>query len=1449
MIRIRSIVVLIFLLLLVVFQGLGSNEQNLSHRFQYLTIENGLPQNTVDDILCDSQGFMWFATWGGLCRFDGYGFETFRPDESETGLSSHFVYALAEDNRSQLWIGTLNGPILYDLNLGEFVRVSVDGMDLSALPVKDIYCSGNRIWLAAADSGLVILEQKDHHRFSLAGRFSGQSTDEDFGSVFTICHLDQDRILIGTSQGAFLFSEQAIKQIVHAGLRRLTMGQSIISAYYSPQKELWLGSNNPLFRMNNNLELISAYYHSPYDKTSLAHGTVNSVCSDARGNILVGTLGGLCIFDEKTNQFVRITDRQGEQAQLNNVFVNSLFADEKGVVWIGTDKGGINRYNIFENSFNSIGYSLADRNSLSHPTVNSIFREKNRLWVGTAGGGLNLIETDQLNSVSHFKYDPSNATGISSDFISSIIKGPDGKIYIGTWGTGINCKADNSENRFEHFLSSDGPNDLSNNFISVLYNDPRGYILIATEGGLNLFDPQSRHFSRFPTDSTGNGLSEVGCIELDHKGYYWAGTRKGLFRFSMEKAVPGTIQFKPGEVMRFLYNHSDHNSIPGNFITALKEDSKGQMWLGTYGNGIAKVKTAPGGNFLFETYSQSDGLSNNVIYSIEEDKTGLLWISSDNGLSAFDPVSKRFVSYYERDGLMNNQYYWSASFADKDGNLYFGGVNGLNYFDPARINEYVFENHVVFTNLKVFNSVVRPCEERHGHLVMNKPLYMSDTITLSYRDNVFSIEFSALDYAVPEKISYAYMMDGVDNDWVYVNADRRFATYTNLRGGEYLFKVRCTNSAGDWSEAISVLKVRIIPPFYATNWFRIIAMIVIMLLVMAYVRWSTINLIQQKKKLEKLVSERTLKIEEQKEVLVAQSFSLKENNQILEQRQNLIEGQKAELEAKNAEIMAQRDQLIELNEQVQNANQLKLRFFTNISHEFRTPLTLIIDPIQSLIDRLKEDKKSVETLRMIDRNAQRLLHLINQLMYFRRIENNQVVLHAEEADMVGFVEDIFNSFRDLAFHQHIDFQFFSQDSPDPVWIDKEKMENILYNLLSNAFKFTPTGGRIVVQVRFEQDIKPDLTICKLQVEDSGIGIDNQHLDLIFDRFYQVGKTGKSTITGSGIGLSLTRELVEALRGTISVESEAGKGTTFRLNIPCSKAHFNTEELVSSTDYQGPTIDNQVALLTEELLVLEEVDGKTDFESGDRHKPLILIAEDHSDLRKFLIHNLSDEYRVIGVGDGKEGTNMATRYTPDLIISDVMMPFVDGIEFCQRIKTNIQTSHIPVILLTAKALTENWIEGLETGADDFIPKPFNLDVLKARIKNLIENRKRMIRLFSKDLCPDIEKVTTTTLDEEFLQKTYTILDRFYIQPEFSVEDFAREMCISKSLLYKKLKSLTGMSISDYVNNYKIKKSLVLLREGRLNVSDIAFHVGFNDPKYFSRVFRKFVGMTPTAYAGE
>jgi signal transduction histidine kinase/CheY-like chemotaxis protein len=689
-------------------------------------------------------------------------------------------------------------------------------------------------------------------------------------------------------------------------------------------------------------------------------------------------------------------------------------------------------------------------------------------------------------------------------------------------------------------------------------------------------------------------------------------------------------------------------------------------------------------------------------------------------------------------------------------------------------------------------------------------------------------------------------MEGVDQNWVTVTPDRRFATYTNLSGGEYRFIVKAANSDGLWTAEPTVLQITINPPFWQTNWFRLAAVLALAFLVIAYIRSRTRFLHEQKRKLEIQVRERTTQIEEQKEKLQEQSGRLQQSNHELADRQILIEGQKIELENQNHLIAEQRDEVIELNQKVSLINQLRLRFFTNISHEFRTPLTLILDPIESLMNKLEGDKDSIQTLKLINRNAQRLLHLINQLMNFRRIETGKIELRVAQGDLPGFLNEIFVSFQDLANHQRINYTFSAENIPQQSWFDPEKLENIFYNLLSNAFKFTPEGGQIALKVKFCDQSELQFPCVRIDICDSGKGIASEHLPYLFDRFYQAESSADNRQKGSGIGLALTQELVQAMHGRISVESKINHGSTFSVMLPYRSEDFTENELDLTASIQAINLQSKVDVISEEILRTDLTEDSEPLQV-DKSKPLILIVEDNYDLRNFVMHSMNTEYRVMGAENGKEGFELAKKYTPDLIISDIMMPVMDGLELCSRLKKELHTSHIPVILLTAKAMIEHWIEGLETGADDYIPKPFNLKILHLKISNLIESRKRLRQLFSRGDNPSPEESTSNQIDQQFIARAYTIIEKYLREEEFSVDQFAREMMVSKSLLYKKIKAISGYSIVDFVNMYKLRKAASRLATNpQLNISEIAFEVGFNDAKYFSRIFRKVFGVTPSEY---
>jgi signal transduction histidine kinase/DNA-binding response OmpR family regulator len=706
-------------------------------------------------------------------------------------------------------------------------------------------------------------------------------------------------------------------------------------------------------------------------------------------------------------------------------------------------------------------------------------------------------------------------------------------------------------------------------------------------------------------------------------------------------------------------------------------------------------------------------------------------------------------------------------------------------------------------------------------------------------------------------------MQGFNDNWSYVDSKRRFVSYTNLPGGDYTFMVMSSQD-GKWDSEPVMLHITIIPPVWKNSWFRIIFFLLILSGILLYIRYRIYSLKKQKQKLERLVNERTTKIEEQKVELLDQAENLKESYLQLEKRQDLIKGQKQQLEIQNTQILEQRDKLINLNKKVQQVNQQQLNFFTYISHEFRSPLTLITTPLEQIISDKETDNLTGNKLQLIYRSAQRLLHLVNQLMDIRKVETGKIDLKTDWGDLISFIHNISRSFTGLASQREIKFGVSSAVSTLKMYFDRDIIENIIYNLLSNAFKYAPDHGEInlyiepvtaddlpeheiaVIDKQYNRHLEINSYI-KICISDSGPGIPADKIRDIFKRFYRLPSIHK--VQGSGIGLYLTKEMVKAHKGLLYVNSVIGKGSSFSVFIPRNRDYLLPDEIINDVQIDkeskitSPDLPITAYARYSEGLHYEDVINK------NNKLPVLLIVDDDPELTSYLKGHLDNSYQVLLAENGKDGFAKAGKYSPDLIISDIMMPEMDGLEFCNLIKNDIHTSHIPLILLTARAEVENFIEGFETGADDYISKPFNISLLDIKIRSLIENREKLRRLYMQNLTPVPRELTTTRPDEDFLRKTLSVIEKNIADSKFSVHKLAEDVGVSRSLLHKKLIAIADVSANDFITSIRLKKSALLLMEGKMNVSEIAFSLGFNDPKYFSRCFKKQFGKPPTEYVSK
>jgi len=1447
------------LVLLIVLSGIvnqaSCNNAKSNLRFQYLTTDEGLAQNTVDCIFQDSYGFMWFGTWNGLCRYDGYNFRTFQKGDASESLPDNFVRAICEDLSGNLWIGTSNGIVIYNLKNETFSFPAGLRPMLEKIAVTSLFCDAKGgVWIGGEKGNIYHVTPKQTNGVTAFDCLKVDAQNLLEADITYVYVSKSGRVIIGTSIGLYeAVSDQLKKLSFTGGPSAILESVNIHCIYESTKGDWWFGTEAGLFLYRQTSKQLSYYTTQPNNKNSIGHAIVMAIAEESSGTILVGTLGGVSFFDPATSEISRISGRLDERETLNNEFVNSLFTDRDGNVWIGTEKGGVNKYNMYQKPFYSLRNHPDDANSLSNNTVNSILNDGDILWIGTAGGGLNRLD-QRTGKFDHFAQSAQNREGICSNFISSICLTADKQLWVSSWGDGFGRMVSEKGKTFKNYLNEPGnPRSLVNSFVSGIYADDRGFLLVGTSGGLDLFNSKTESFFHFQEKLDKNvATPAVGCILKDRNDFYWIGSRKGLFRIPARLVMPTPDKLNSGDYEFFTNTPGDSLSLSANYVISLLEDHRGTIWIGTYGNGICKVIPAANGKIQFKTYTTADGLCNDVIYSMQEDRNGNIWISTDNGLSKFNPEKVSFQNFFMKDGLLNDQFYWNSSSSDRSGNLYFGGINGLNYFNPEKIEFYPRLPKVIFTDFQVFNQSVKIGEKLHGNVVLEKSVTETQSIELSYKDNVFSIEFAALDYFLPDKVTYAYKMEGIDQNWVTVTSDRRFATYTNLSGGEYQFIVKAANSDGLWSAEPTVLQININPPFWQTNWFRLVAMLSLAFSVMAYINYRTRFLHEQKRKLEIQVRERTTQIEEQKEKLQEQSNRLQQSNHELADHQILIEGQKIELENQNKLIAEQRDEVIELNEKVKLVTQHRLRFFTNISHEFRTPLTLIIDPLEQLMQNFKEDKTTKNTLSIINRNAQRLLYLINQLLYFRKIETGNFKLSVSKGNMLQYLGGIFESFKELAKHQQIDYQFLAEENNVETWFDAEKIENVFYNLLSNAFKNTPVSGNIKMLVNFVQSERenciptPFISIC---VKDSGSGIAKEHLPHIFERFYKAGQTNADTnFTSSGIGLALTYEIVQALHGEIRAESEPGKGSSFTVFIPYTNDRFSADEINQTAVPSDINIDERLNVL-KELIVIEDTGYETEIEmSDDKSKPIVLIVEDNFDLRSFLLQTLRSDYRVYGAENGRIGFEIASKEIPDIVVSDIMMPVMDGIEMCKLMKQDVRTSHIPVVLLTAKESVPDQKTGYDAGADSYLTKPFSSSLLMSRLKNILDARKKYWLANSSEF-KDKKLLLNDSigeLDKEFLKKLTEVIEENIEDEELNISQVAAQLNMSHSTLYRKIKALTNLTANEFIRKVRIHFAEHLLLTGQYNISEIMYRVGINSSSYFRQCFKDEFGLNPSEY---
>ena len=1351
--------------------------------FEHIAVEDGLSSNTVLCLLQDSRGFLWIGTYNGLNRYDGYDFLVYKNSlKDSTSLSGNMIRALCEDNNGDIWIGTWHN------GLNKFIRE----------------------------------KEKFKHYFYNPDNPSSISSDY----ILSMCKDKTGNLWIGTDGGGLNYFDVRKESFQHYKNNpndpRSLSDNSIYNVYVDKSGTLWCGTaNSGLNKFDEKERKFTVFKNSDTDPESICGNQIVTIFEDHFGFLWVGSRdAGLNKFDRSTNKSIRYVHDPQNPNSLADYGVWVVYESSDGLLWVGNANNGLSLFDRKKESFSCFRKNYNDPESLSDDAIFTIYEDQSSvLWFGTWSGGLNKYDRKKEKFVT-YTHDPNNINSISGIGVYAIFRDKSGILWVGTESSGLN-KIDYKNNKYSYYQYN--PNDrtsISSDLIYSICEDTKGNLWVGTyDQGLNKLDILTNKFQRFqhnPNDPNSLGNDRVTQIFCDSYGDLWIGSsdtgidklKKNDNNFIHYKNNPNDKNSVSSKLIYCFYEdaldnlwigtygdglmmynrktdnfkyykhdpNNPSNSLSSNIISSICEDKDGILWIGTNGSGLNRFDRR---KKQYKHYGEKDGLANDVIFGILNDENGNLWISTGWGISRFNIKMERFKNYDSRDGLQGNEFNQGASFKDSNGKMYFGGANGFNVFNPTEIIDNPVPPEIAIIDFQILHKPVAiGYDSLWGRTILEKSITETKLIKLNHDDNVISFELAALDFHSPERNQYAYFLEGFDKGWTRANASHRIITYTNLDPGEYTLKVKGSNNDGVWNEAGISLKIIISSPWWAT-WWAYSLYAAVLLLIMLFIRQYDLRRQRLRHQLE-LEHEHSKKLEE--------------------------------------------------------VDQLKSSFYTNISHEFRTPLMLILGPVEKLLSKIT-DNDNRKQISLIKGNANRLLNLINQLLDLSKIEAGKLKLQASVGNIAQFVKGLVMEFDSVAERKDITLKINLKRENIEAYFDKEKLEKIITNIMSNAIKFTHNGGVVAVNINLIDHS------VEILVRDTGIGIPKSKLQKIFDKFYQVDGSHTREYEGTGIGLALTKELVELHKGQIFIDSEEGKWTEVKLYFPLGRIHLPDDEIVEPIDFEIGKIKP------------EEVGIKMSSETEDTlndnlvDKTIVLLVEDNSDVREYIREALQENYYFEEAANGEQGLRKAEKLIPDLIISDVMMPKMDGYEMMKKIKQDEKTSHIPIILLTAKSDKDSKLEGLGLGADDYITKPFDTAELLARIRNLIDMRRLLQEKFSREnyTSEKIAKPKLSSIDENFMNRIMSVIEEHLSEEEFSIEEFGKDVGMSRSQMHRKLKALTGKSASVYLRTVRLTKAKQMIKEKKGTISEISYKVGFSSPAYFSRCFKEEFGYTPSEHA--
>ncbi len=1398
-------------------------------KFEYLTVDNGLSNNLIQCLFRDSKGYLWVGTQVGLNKFDGFKVKNYETIEGQNNsLSNNYIYWIFEDKHKNLWIGTDFGLNLFDRKTETFKRFlhdSKSGKSISSNSIKSIVedQKGN-IWVNT-ENGLNCWDANNQ----IFNQFFPPGEANKIGRYPEKISIDSNGDIWG-AKGKTLWKFSTKSQHFTSYTDTLMLSAATQNTYVLVDSNgiVWIGINQKGLISFNEKTKKFIKYGTKADGKGIYSPHIPTMAFDGKHNLLIGGyLGGISRLNLKSSTFdYYFNDKNGE----NNIIgqsLTSIYLDSENILYVGSALG-VSFSNPKKNRYQTFRKNIKESNSLLNNNVARFFEDSHGyIWINTEGGV--CIFDPHKKTFKNYPISPRNLSVIMNKGASSFAEDKNSDIWLGTWEGGLQKYERKTGKYFRYMPNPKDPKAISYNIILDIIDDKKGNFLISYyPKGIDVFnikDGVIKKYRHNPKQPNSLCKTWVDAFRRINDNEILLITPKGFGKFNVNTET-------------FLWN----KALEGVHVTDVYIDKHGNNWVGTYDAGLWII-SAKG---EIEKHNKTNGFSSNTVCCIVEDRQGNIWISTFNGINKYNTKTKKITNINEDDGLLGKQFSTNSYLKATDGKLYFGGDKGFNSFNPDSIVTNTTLPNVYIDEFQIFNKLVTPATP-------NSPLKNSITetkkIVLTYEQSFFSFGFTAINFTYREKVQYTYKLQGVDNDWVYIDAQQRKASYTNIDPGRYTFKVKASNNDGLWNEQETSVIVIITPPWWKTLWFRMLLIIIIVggAFVFYFARISAMKRYQRV--LENRVNKRTLKLEEA--------------NTMLEDRQ--------------AKVLQQNEIITQTSEKLKEKDMLKTRFFINISHDFRTPLTLILGPIESMIADFKRKNwiEYIGKLELVGRNAKRLLNLINQLIEIHKIESGAMNLKIVPTNITEFINEIATLFKDFADQHNIRLTLINTSQTIELYIDREKMEKVIFNLLSNAIKYNKPHGTIHIEIIKNNEIYENINNVEIRIKDTGIGIDSKSIAYIFEPFYQAQNMHTKLEESSGIGLSLCKSLIQLHFGSIEVQSELGQGSTFTIKLPLGKNHFKPEEIFEMTNYKLQIADDQLIITNYELRMTNDqldTDIKqltpnsrlptSDFRhrtpnfglptpnsrlpTSDSQLPTILVVDDNADMRKYITYELQNDYQIIEAENGLEGFEKTIEFNPELIISDVMMPVIDGIEFCNNIKTNEITSHIPVLLLTARSSEESTIDGFGSGADDYIVKPFSAAVLKSRIKNVLHNREQLRQLYSTQIKIEPKEITLNAIDEKFMAKVLKIVEENISNADFSVVTLAEKTFMSRSNLFRKIKSLTGENVSDFILSMRMKKAAEMLQQSSLEITEIAYQSGFNDPKYFTTYFGKVFGKTPLQY---